>query len=361
MSLPSNANLPLYPGFANARAYDAEFLRMIMQSDIPQEGIAPITLGAAPTDLQVTTGASGLNVSAAAGRAYVQGDTRTTQGTYFCYVPVANTVTIPAAHATLPRIDAIILKVEDADASGSVTQWSVTYQSGTAIASAQIANGPGSANFLLGGPGQASGPALQASALVLAYVYTPALFAGPYVNATHIWDYRPHFMNRGLCKITGAEALTSVAYSAMPTVDVVRNIIMPTDGMIGISYNADYLEAVLGAGRAAIFMNATQLSVATAAASPIAQETAARTGPINTYNKLGSTGAGLAILDSATAYLGDVTTGQVVGGGSPVTLNTGPCYVKAAAGRYDIGVKLKSTSGAINLKNRELRVWGIPF
>jgi hypothetical protein len=170
------------------------------------EGISPVSgqLGTSkPGDLAVTTGGSGLQVSVAAGRAWVKGDSRATQGSYFCYVPTANTVTMPAAHATNPRVDAVVLKVEDADVSGSATQWSLTYQQGTATGGASLSN-------LTGAPGQSGGPALDPNCLVLAYVLTTATFTGPYVNATHIKDFRYMAYQAGAKVVSSAnDSLTS--------------------------------------------------------------------------------------------------------------------------------------------------------
>lgn len=204
MTLPSNANIDDYPGFANARSYDFEFFRMMQQCSAQGEGIAPFDntkdctitgMGAnKATDLEVVTGASGLNLSVTLGNAWVQGDTRSTQGLYFCHVPANVTVTASAAHATHPRIDRLVLKVEDADVSGSVTQYSLVMVPGTATAGATLSNLTGAA-------------ALPDNCLMLAYVLVPATFAGPFVNATHILDQRFFAYNPG--RIIGRLSTTS--------------------------------------------------------------------------------------------------------------------------------------------------------
>lgn len=188
MSLPADASLYQYPAYANARTYDAEFDRLTNLCWAGGEGIAPLdqskdctitSMGSnKATDLEVLTNSSGLQVSVTAGQAWVKGDYRTTQGLYFCRVPTAQVVTLPTAHATLPRVDAIILKVYDADIPGDgTTQWTVTYAQGTATAGANLTNLTGA-------------PTIPDTALLLAYVLTTAAFAGPYVTATHILDRR---------------------------------------------------------------------------------------------------------------------------------------------------------------------------
>lgn len=188
MALPADASLYQYPGYANARTYDAEFDRLISMCYAGSEGIAPIDqtkdctitgMGSnKATDLEVLTNSSGLQLSVTAGQAWVRGDYRTTQGLYFCRVPTAEVVTLEAAHATLPRIDAIILQVTDADIPGDgTTQWDVTYAKGTATAGATLTNLTGA-------------PTIPNTAMLLAYVLVPAAFVGPFVTATHIQDRR---------------------------------------------------------------------------------------------------------------------------------------------------------------------------
>lgn len=186
MALPTT--LSDYPWPIDARAYDAEFLRMVAEASGFGEGIAPHTTAAftgtaISGQFGATTGGSGLNVSVAAGRAFVQGDGRATQGLYWCYSNSAQTVTLSANASGNPRIDAVILQVEDADVTGANNRWRVTKQDGTATVGATLAN-------LTGAPGQSGGPALQATAMVIAYVLVPNGFAGPFVDATHILDYR---------------------------------------------------------------------------------------------------------------------------------------------------------------------------
>lgn len=210
MTLPSSGNLPQYPAFANARTYDAEFDRMLAQAYLLNgEGIASTSAPTGttlPGDLLVTTAGSGLNVSAAAGRAFVQGDGRSTQGAYFCYVPTANTVTLSTADATNPRIDQIILAVDDADVSGSATQWRPDKVTGTPTVGATLAN--------LSGAG-----ALPATAIRLAYVLVPAGFTGPFVNNTHILDQRNIALKQAqCCKLYRSAALNHTATGSYQTI-----------------------------------------------------------------------------------------------------------------------------------------------
>jgi hypothetical protein len=209
MTLP--ATLTDYPAFLKAREYDAEYLRMVAQASGLVEGIAPFDVSSIittsmPGDFKATTAASGMNITVPGGRAWVKGDTRATQGLYYCYASANTTVTMAAAHGANPRVDAIILQVEDADATGSNNRFRVTKQDGTATVGATLSN-------LTGAPGQSGGPSLQDGAMVLAYVLVPAAFAGPFVDATHLLDYRNLALPRQACIMTkSAQSIAAGSY-----------------------------------------------------------------------------------------------------------------------------------------------------
>jgi hypothetical protein len=174
MTIPASAELPNYPWPANARTYDAEFIRMMMQAILSHSGAEGIA--GASTDLAATPG-SNLVINVAAGRAFVKGDDRSTQGSYFCYVDTSKSVTAAAAHATNPRIDRLVLRVYDADVSGASTKWEVELVQGTPTAGATLSNLNGAA-------------AVPNGALLLYNVLVPATFTGPFVGATHFQDRR---------------------------------------------------------------------------------------------------------------------------------------------------------------------------
>lgn len=197
-------------------------------------------------------------------------------------------------------------------------------------------------------------------------------------------------VRRGKVNIATAESRTNTAYGLLTTPDRVQNVVLPTDGLICVGYQATWQESVNGAALASIFVGANQLKAASSALSaPVTSRTEASIGSGTTAKDvvLGSHQMGLASLmldanDAAAAYTGDVTTGQVIGGGLEIgynfpttvkdgsnvnqTLTTysivgGPCFIFAAAGTYDISVQFKSTSGSVTVKNRRLWVWTINF
>ncbi len=172
--------------------------------------------------------------------------------------------------------------------------------------------------------------------------------------------------HRGKSNIATEEARTNVAYGLLTTPDRVSSVVLPADGLICVAFQGMWKESVNGAARAAIFVGANQLkSYEDNAAAPTVREVGCY-GGADSYAPLASYSMGL-LPDAtgATAYTGDVTTGQLVGyggslGGSTVSFG-GPCYIFAAAGTYDVSVQFKASSGSVTAKNRKLWVWTLTF
>lgn len=192
-------------------------------------------------------------------------------------------------------------------------------------------------------------------------------------------------VGRGKSIIATTESRTNTAYGTLATPDQVTGIVLPTDGLIFVMYQATWQASVSSAARAAIFIGSNQLKVQQINSGPVVQ---AAVGPGTTGldTQLASFPFGLAAGPGSTAS--DVTTGQVCGvapfvsgsafgaqyeigstqfdtasgtayaSGAPVG---GPCTVFAAAGTYTISVQFKSTSGSVTAKNRKLWVWTMGF
>lgn len=181
-------------------------------------------------------------------------------------------------------------------------------------------------------------------------------------------------VGRGKVNIVTTESRTNVAYGLMPTPDRVTGVVLPTDGLICVAYQATWQESVAAAAQAAIFIGANQLKGAptsTSAGNPIGQVSLqfanTNAGTAATDMALATHAGGLAsqVKTNTTAYGGDVTTGQLVGL-SPFNAGGqsgmgGPCYIFAAAGTYDISIQFNASSGSVTVKNRHLWVWTISF
>lgn len=134
-------------------------------------------------DMKVTAGVTGLSVDVAAGIAYVLGDAVTDQGLYRCRNDGAlNSAAfdlggIPAAHATLPRLDQIIARAYDTtEDQVGLREWRYEVIPGTADAGATLDTRTGAG-------------ALPDSAVRLADVLVPA--GATSIVAANIRDRRP--------------------------------------------------------------------------------------------------------------------------------------------------------------------------
>lgn len=124
----------------------------------PSEGVA------GTGDMAVTQRGAGANYSVdiAAGRALVQGDSITNQGMYYAYNDgTINLTGFTAAHATLPRIDRVCLRVRDAFHGDAANDLAFVIVTGTATSGATLVNLNGVA-------------AVPASHLLLANILIPA-------------------------------------------------------------------------------------------------------------------------------------------------------------------------------------------
>lgn len=169
----------------------------------------------------------------------------------------------------------------------------------------------------------------------------------------------PSVKMRGSNVVATSEARSSTAYGLMPTPDRVTGIVVPTNGVLAIGFQATWFESVALAARAAIFIGSNQLkAIIGSGAAPVVQETNTQSGgSAGTAVAMGTAPGGLRSQQTVgTAYPGDVTTGQVIGIGGASGADYGLCRVFVAAGTYDISVQFKCSSGSVSALNRKLWV-----
>jgi hypothetical protein len=261
---------------------------------------------------------------------------------------------IGAADPTNPRVDQIILEVLDNVYDGSgLSKARTRVLPGTPTSGATLANRTGAT-------------ALPLSAMRLADVLVPA--ASSSVVTANIADRRPK--TRGKAIISATETLTApTSYALATTPDRVRELVLPTDGLIAVAYQATWQQSVGGAARASIFIGTNQAAInCVSGASP--QAGAQPGGFVNLDAPLSSYGGGL--IGGAPTSLADVTTGQIIGVGesganvsvevagglgTPGGFTGGLCLIFAAAGAYDVSVQFKASSGNVTVKNRRLWAW----
>lgn len=276
----------------------------------------------------------------------VAGTTIANQG-YYTVMPHSAIINeaIATADPTNPRVDQIIVQVFD----------NVIDSSGKNLAQTTVLTGTPTAGATIGIGGNRNGAAaLPANSYRLADVIVGNGVAS--ITNANIFDRRPK--TRGHCNISGLESRTNTAYGTLPTPDQVTEIVLPTDGLIVVAYQAAWLSSVSGVGQASIFLNANQL-----VAAPV---TGASPGPVgvsvlndnqgaNITSPLSTFGGGLACSQNLTGsgYTGDATTGQLVSAAA----GGGPCFIFAAAGTYHVSVQYKSSSGSVSVSARKLWVW----
>ena len=171
-------------------------------------------------------------------------------------------------------------------------------------------------------------------------------------------------VRRGKSIIATEETRTVNSYATLTTPDRVQNVVLPTNGLLFVAYQAEW-KASAGAvtGRAAIFLGANQLKESQAGtnAAPVAQS-AASGGTADQWKPLSTEQYGLVTASGSVAYTGDVTTGQALGAtGEGPTWGGGACIIFAAAGTYDVSIQFLCSSGTVSVKNRKLWVWTMDF
>jgi len=182
-------------------------LRRFMSSVVSGEGV----LGS--TDMTVAQRAAGANMSVdiAAGQALVKGDTVTNQGYYYAYNDATVNLAVGAAHATLPRIDRIALRVRDAFHGDAANDEAFVVVAGTATTGATLANLTGAA-------------AVPGGHLLLANVLVPA--AATTVTTANIGNVRSRVGGElAYNDFTGNVAINNTT-EATATADAVASLVL---------------------------------------------------------------------------------------------------------------------------------------
>lgn len=158
-------------------------------------------------------------------------------------------------------------------------------------------------------------------------------------------------IRRGKSIVATEESRTNVAYGALGSNwDRVQNVVVPTDGLLRITYRALVKSTVAAAGRAAIFIGANQLKSQAAGGVPVVQE-APTGGTADDYDWIRTIGTSGLVESAGVGQASSVTTG----------LPWEAIEVEVAAGTYDVSVQYKATSGTITAKERKLWVEAIGF
>jgi hypothetical protein len=196
----------------DTKAYDFSILRLMNESHVHQSGIVD------KGDFAVTAKASQppMGVTVAAGQAWVRATTGTRNGAYHIVNDASVDINLTAADATNPRVDRIILRINDtSDLASATDNASLEAVVGTPTAGATLANLNGA-------------PALPANSLNLAFVLVGAGVTS--VTAANIGNLADPFgVAAGYAAVSGAVAGAPPGYAFgrparfVPYADVFHN------------------------------------------------------------------------------------------------------------------------------------------
>jgi hypothetical protein len=162
--------------FAQNRGVTARLHRLETSASV-QAGVSHFS---GTTEFRVT-GVGTQTLTVAPGIAYVPNTFQANQGMYQVYNDANATVTVTTGHATLPRIDQVILRVNDTAFGSGSNSATVSVLAGTATSGAQLST-IGGANY------RAGAAALPASSIRLADVFVAA--TDTTINQADIVDRR---------------------------------------------------------------------------------------------------------------------------------------------------------------------------
>lgn len=167
-------------------------------------------------------------------------------------------------------------------------------------------------------------------------------------------------VSSGKSIIATEETTTSTSYTTMTTPDQVTGIVLPTDGLIWISYRALVAEG-LGGGRVAIFLGSDQVKTPFPASAPTVAETAITDGE---YQWLYTTPAAeplFGVTLPGLIYLGTGSGAASAGVSTGMTIG-GAIAIEAAASTYTVSIRFKaSATSTVYASERKLRVWSQSF
>lgn len=183
--------------------------------------------------------------------------------------------------------------------------------------------------------------------------------------------------SHGKSIIATEQTTTSTSFVALTTPDLVSGVVVPEDGVLRVGFEALWKSSVEVVHQAAIFIGENQLKIHESGwSAPRVQAARLSNTDTGVYHTIFSFKGGLLSDNCAGQSVVKVATGQVLGlqgaaesevNGSSVTIGDDDYYggfvdiVGLPAGSYDVGVRYKTTSGTLSVKDRRLWVEAIGF
>lgn len=173
---------------------------------------------------------------------------------------------------------------------------------------------------------------------------------------------QPGTNRRGKVIIPGEETRSGGAFNTLGTPDRVDDIVLPTDGLLLVSYYALWKNSVASAGAAALFIDGGAVQYGVEGGGFLSQVPGNSTP--NVYVPLLVGANGIAGTAATTAYPSDPGTGfykMTTPGGGGSNYGGGFALIYASAGSHDISVQFKASSGSVSAKERKLHVIALGF
>lgn len=131
-------------------------------------------------------------------------------------------------------------------------------------------------------------------------------------------------------EVSTEQSRESTSFGTLSTADEITGVVVPTGGLLTVTYTAQVKSSVSGAGRIAVYVGSNAMG---------SESTTFETSFARVYTEPGGLNKG--------AGTATVTTGRALG-----SLQIG----ELAAGTYAVSVQYKATSGSVTAKERVLRV-----
>lgn len=300
------------PYVIDATTCDGEVIRRAISTLIsPTQSASGELVGGivTPGDLAITAQATpNMTVNMGVGEIWVPGTQTTTQGMYYGRNGAPVTLTIAAADPSLPRFDAIVVQVQDAEYSGSLKQMAAAVIKGTAAASPVL-------------------PTLPASSTIVAVVSVPAAVTA----ITSALILSSVVANRAVARLAPFHqtAETTANYTAVD-----RDMLLVTPG-VTITLPAPQLGMMIGV-QAETGTGASPVTVTTPSGLIVGR---GLSGSTSTFT-LGTRGA------SVILFCGDPGLWQIISGAPdtgwlPLTLASGLVVFNSLGGEPTPGVRVR--------------------
>lgn len=207
--------------------------------------------------------------------------------------------------------------------------------------------------------GAVTNPKLGSGSVATANIADSAVTTPKLVDADKLGLTSGSVLRRN--KVVTAATATITNQPTYQIVDQITSINLAADGLIFVLYQANWRHDTASIANAAIFLNFDQVKIPTGGQTVPVVTAAGIGATVNKWTPLTTCQTGLTSGNAIVDYTGDVTTGQFVGVAPDIAF--GSCCIFAAAGTYNVSIRVRSSSGTgiVDVRGRRLWVWTVGF